>query len=52
MQIFEEIITRDAYSGMVVKTLGRLIVCSEKLGLKAKKDKYFSVMHDFFEAEM
>ena len=52
MQIFEEIITRDAYSGMVVKTLGRLIVCSEKLGLKAKKDKYFSVMHDFFEAEL
>jgi len=52
MQIFEEIITRDAYSGVVVKTLGRLIVCSEKLGLKAKKDKYFSVMHDFFEAEM
>lgn len=52
MQIFEEIISRDAYSGIVVKTLGRLIVCSEKLGLKAKKDKYFSVMHDFFEAEM
>lgn len=52
MQIFEEIVNRDAYSGVVVKTLGKLIVCSEKLGLKAKKDKYYSVMHDFFEAEL
>lgn len=52
MQIFEEIVNRDAFSGVVVKTLGKLIVCSEKLGLKAKKDKYYSVMHDFFEAEL
>jgi len=49
MQIFEEVIGRYAFSGLVIKTLGRLIVCSEKLKLAAKKEKYYSILHDFFE---
>ncbi len=49
MQIFEEVINRYAFSGLVIKTLGRLIVCSEKLKLAAKQEKYYSILHDFFE---
>lgn len=50
MQVYERILSHDAFSGVVIKTLGRLIVCSEKLGLNAKKDKYYSMLHDFFGA--
>jgi len=51
MQLFEEILQNYAFSGVVYKALGRLIACSEKLKLGQKKDKYFSILHDFFEAE-
>jgi tetratricopeptide (TPR) repeat protein len=50
MQIFEEIIHNDAFSGIVIKTLGRPIVCSEKLKLDKKKEQYYSMLHDFFES--
>ena len=50
MQVFEEIIHKDAFSGLVLKTLGRLIVCSEKLKLSKKQRKYYSILHDFFES--
>lgn len=50
MQIFEEIIEKDAFSGTVIKALGRLIVCSEKLKLEKKKERYYSLLHDFFES--
>lgn len=49
MQIYEEIIKEDAFSGVVIKTLGRLIVCSENLKLDKKRDTYYSILHDFFE---
>ena len=49
MQVFEEIIHNEAFSGVVLKVLGRLIVCSEKLKLNKKKQKYYSILHDFFE---
>ncbi len=49
MQIFEEVINKYAFSGLVIKTLGRLIVCSEKLKLAGKQEKYYSILHDFFE---
>jgi hypothetical protein len=50
MQVFEEIITKYAFSGVVIKTLGRLIVCSERLKLAKKREQYFSILHDFFES--
>ncbi|MEI8347443.1 MAG: hypothetical protein WCG27_08245 [Pseudomonadota bacterium] len=50
MQVFEEIITKNAFSGLVIKSLGHLIVCSEKLKLNKKREQYFSLLHDFFEA--
>ncbi len=49
MQLFEEVINRYAFSGIVLKTLGRLIICSEKLKIKKKYDLYYSILHDFFK---
>ncbi len=49
MQVYEEILTKYAYSGLVIKSLGRLIVCSDKLKQTAKQEKYYSFLHDFFE---
>lgn len=49
LQVFEEILGNYAFSGLVIKTLGRLIVCSDKLKLPGKQEKYYSILHDFFE---
>jgi TolA-binding protein len=49
LQVFEEILQNHAFSGLVIKTLGRLIVCSDKLKLAGKQEKYYSILHDFFE---
>jgi TolA-binding protein len=50
MQVFKEIITKDAFSGVVYKTLGRLILCAEKLQLEQEKERYYSMLHEIFEA--
>lgn len=49
LQIYEEVIKQEAFSGIVLKTLGRLIVCTENLKLTQKRDTYFSILNDFFE---
>ena len=48
MQIFEEILHKEAFSSLVINSLGRLIVCAEKLKLAKKKEQYFSILHDLF----
>lgn len=48
MQLYEEILRQHAFSGLVIKSLGRLIVCTDKLSLAKKKEKYYSILHDFF----
>ncbi len=50
MQVFEEIVERYAFSGVIFKTLDRLILCCEKLQLTKKKEQYHSILHDFFES--
>ena len=50
LQVYEEIITKYAFSGFVLKALGKLVVCSEKLKQPEKQAKYYSLLHDFFEA--
>lgn len=50
MQIYEDIIKNYAFSGLVIKSLGRLIVCTEKLKMDKKRERYYSILHDFFEA--
>ncbi|MCR9204828.1 MAG: hypothetical protein NXH75_09635, partial [Halobacteriovoraceae bacterium] len=37
MQVFEEVLTGHAFSGLVIKTLGRLIVCADKLKIPGKQ---------------
>lgn len=48
MQIFEEIVSEYAFSGVVVETLDRLVTCADKLGQGVKKEKYYSMLHDVF----
>jgi len=50
MQVYEEVIKKHGHSGFVLKALGRLVSCSEKLKLAEKQAKYYSLLHDFFEA--
>lgn len=49
-QVYEEIINKYAFSGFIIKALGKLVVCSEKLKQPEKQAKYYSLLHDFFEA--
>ena len=49
LQAYEEIIHRSAFSGLVIRALGRLVTCAEKLGIDNKKDQYYSMLNDFFE---
>ena len=49
MQVFEDILAKESFSGLVLKALGRLVVCSEKLNIKKKQETYYSMLHDFFE---
>ena len=50
MQIYEEILKNSAFSGLVIKSLERLIVCSEKLKLQEKRQRYHSLLHNTFES--
>lgn len=50
LQKFEQIINKDAFSGVVLKALRGLINCSDKLNLKKKKERYHSILYDFFES--
>lgn len=50
MQVYEEVVKKYAFSGYVLKALGKLVACSEKLKLPEKQAKYYSLLHDFFEA--
>ncbi len=49
-QVYEEVVKKYAFSGYVLKALGRLVSCSEKLKQPDKQAKYYSLLHDFFEA--
>lgn len=50
MQVYEEVVKKYAFSGYVLKALGKLVACSEKLKQPEKQAKYYSLLHDFFEA--
>lgn len=51
LQVFEDIITKNAESGIVLDALRYAAVCSEKLGLTTKKDQYASMLNDVFETK-
>ena len=50
-QVFEDIISKNADSGMVLDALRYAAVCSDKLGLTNKKDQYASMLNDVFETK-
>jgi tetratricopeptide (TPR) repeat protein len=51
LQIFEDIISKNAQSGVVLESLEYAVKCSEKLGIQNKKDQYASMLNDVFEAK-
>jgi len=48
LQIFEDVITKNASSGIVLDALKGAVQASEKLGLANKKDQYQSMLVDVF----
>jgi TolA-binding protein len=49
LQVFEDIINKNASSGIVQDALRSAVVCSDKLGMQSKKEQYASVLNDVFE---
>lgn len=49
MQAFDEIITRQAHSGVVLEALKNSVVCADKLSLGQKRDQYQSLLRDVFQ---
>lgn len=51
LQVFEDIINKNAHSGVVLDALKYAEVCADKLGLSAKKEQYHSMLNDVFEVQ-
>jgi TolA-binding protein len=49
LQVFEDIIHKQAHSGVVLDALQFAMISSDKLGIKNKKDQYASMLNDVFE---
>lgn len=51
LQVFEDIISKNADSGVVLDALKYAVVCADKLGIPNKKDQYSSMVNDVFESQ-
>jgi TolA-binding protein len=51
LQVFEDIINKNAESGIVLDALKYAVVASEKLGATAKRDQYASMLNDVFGSQ-
>jgi TolA-binding protein len=51
LQVFEDIINKNAESGVVLDALKYAVVASEKLGITAKRDQYASMLNDVFGSQ-
>ncbi len=51
LQVFDDIITKEAHSGVVLDALKYAAVCSDKLGVAQKRDQYTSLLKDIFEIQ-
>jgi TolA-binding protein len=47
-QVFEDIVKNYAFSGLVLDSLKKLVICSQKLNLNDKAVKYQSMLSDIF----
>ena len=52
LQVYESIIRKNSYSGIVITALEYAAKCSEKLGLQDKQAQYESILRDFFEVRV
>lgn len=50
LQVYEDVITKNAESGVVLDALRGAVVASDKLGIPNKKDQYSSMLNDVFES--
>jgi len=48
LQVFEEIISRFAFSGYVIESLRKAGICAKRLGLEKKEKQYTSMLYDVF----
>jgi tetratricopeptide (TPR) repeat protein len=51
LQVFEDIINKNAESGVVLDALKYAVVSAEKLGSAAKRDQYSSMLNDVFGSQ-
>lgn len=51
LQVFEDIINKQAHSGVVIDALKYAEICADKLGLGPKKEQYHSMLNDVFEVQ-
>lgn len=51
LQIFEDIINRNAESGVVLDALKGAVAATDKLGIPNKKDQYSSMLNDVFGSQ-
>jgi hypothetical protein len=51
LQVFEDIINKNAHSGVVLDALKYAVNCSDRLGIQNKKEQYASMLNDVFEAK-
>lgn len=49
LQVFEEVISKHAHSGVVLEALRFAVICSDKIGVINKKEQYASMLNDVFE---
>lgn len=49
LQVFDDIISKHAHSGVVLDALKFGVICADKLGLTQKKEQYQSMLTDVFE---
>lgn len=52
LQVYENIITQNAFSGSTLKALANAAKCADKLGLMDKKAQYESLIRDVFESRV
>lgn len=50
LQVYEDVINKNAESGVVLDALRGAVVASDKLGIPNKKDQYSSMLNDVFES--
>jgi tetratricopeptide (TPR) repeat protein len=51
LQVFEDIINRNADSGVVLDALNGAVLATDKLGIPNKKDQYSSMLNDVFGSQ-